>query len=136
MSEVAFIALGSNLGDRHGYLLRARTKLAALPGTRIIAESDVEDTPPLGNADQPSYLNQMIAIETILAPETLMFELQRIENEEGRERSERWGSRTLDLDIVEFGERTVSSRRLMIPHPELPHRDFWQRQLAALKASL
>lgn len=136
MSEVAFIALGSNLGDRHGYLARARTKLAALPGSHVVAESTIEETPPLGASDQPPYLNQMIALETILAPETLMAEMLRIEREEGRERRERWSARTLDLDIVEFGEQEVYSRGLMIPHPELGNRDFWQRQLAEVKGKL
>ena len=136
MSEVAFIALGSNLGDRHGYLARARTKLAALPGSHVVAESAIEETPPLGASDQPPYLNQMIALETILAPETLMAEMLRIEREEGRERRERWSARTLDLDIVEFGEQEVYSRGLMIPHPELGNRDFWQRQLAEVKGKL
>ena len=136
VSEIAFIALGSNLGDRHGYLSRARTKLAALPGSHILAESSIEETLPLGSKDQPPYLNQMIALETILAPETLMFEMLRIEREEGRERRDRWGSRTLDLDIVEYGEQEIYSRGLMIPHPGLRERDFWQRQLAEVKAKL
>jgi len=133
VGDVAYIALGSNLGDRQGYLSRARLALAALSDSRIHAESDIEETPPLGPVAQPSYLNQMIALETTLAPEDLMLELLRIERDEGRLRGERWGARTLDLDLVAYGNRELRSETLTIPHPELPNRDFWQRQLAAVK---
>jgi 2-amino-4-hydroxy-6-hydroxymethyldihydropteridine diphosphokinase len=133
VAEVAYIALGSNLGDRHGYLARARAKLAALADSHIVAESSIDETLPLGDAEQPPYLNQMIALETSLAPERLMAELLRIEREEGRERGERWGSRTLDLDIVEYGDRHIARQDLTIPHPGLRDRGFWQRQLATIK---
>lgn len=136
MAELAFIALGSNLGDRAGYLARARSALAALPGCRLLAESDVEETEPIGPVGQGAYLNQMVALETTLEPHALLAALQRIEHAEGRVRGERWGPRTLDLDIVLFGGRTVTSPALTLPHPELPHRAFWLAELAQLRERL
>jgi len=132
-SEPAYVALGSNLGDREAHLLAARRALAALPGTRIIAVSAIEETEPLGGMDQPAYLNQMVLLETDLQPRALLHALQSIERLEGRRRGERWGSRTLDLDIVRFGDRQLNDEDLIIPHPELPNRDFWRRELAELE---
>lgn len=124
------VALGSNLGDREGHLAAARAALASLPGTRILASSTVEETAPLGGLDQPPYLNQVVLLETDLEPRPLLVACQGIERAEGRVRGARWASRTLDLDILEFGRRTVAEPGLTIPHPELHHRDFWQRGLA------
>ena len=135
MRDVAYIALGSNLGDRGGYLARARAAIAALPATTLLAQSSVEETAPIGPADQPAYLNQMIAVETTLRPAELLEALRAIETAEGRVRRERWGPRTLDLDIVRFDDQTVNSAELTVPHPELPRRDFWQRELAELEAA-
>jgi 2-amino-4-hydroxy-6-hydroxymethyldihydropteridine diphosphokinase len=132
--ERAYVALGSNLGDRAGHLRAAREALAALPQTRLIAESSIEETAPLGGKSQPPYLNQMVLLETGLAPLELLRALQEIERSRGRQRNERWGSRTLDLDIVRFGDRRVSESDLIIPHPELSNRDFWRRELAELEA--
>jgi 2-amino-4-hydroxy-6-hydroxymethyldihydropteridine diphosphokinase len=82
---------------------------------------------------QPPYLNQMVLLETALEPRQLLGACQAIERARGRERTERWGPRTLDLDIVRFGQRRVNDPTLVIPHPELPNRDFWQRALAELE---
>ena len=131
--ERVYVALGSNLGDRNGYLQRAREALAALPHTSLLAASTIEETSPLGGLKQPAYLNQMVLLETGLEPRALLQALQSIEQQEGRRRAERWGARTLDLDIVRFGERQVSESDLIIPHPELPNRDFWRRELAELE---
>lgn len=130
--DVAFIALGSNLGDRHAYLVRARAALGTLPDSRVIGESTVEETAPLGPADQPAYLNQMIALETSLPPRALLTQLLEIEQREGRHRDVRWGPRTLDLDIVMYRDATVNDPDLQVPHRELANRDFWQRELAEL----
>jgi 2-amino-4-hydroxy-6-hydroxymethyldihydropteridine diphosphokinase len=130
---IAYIALGSNLGAREQYLANARALLRALPGSRLLAESVIEETPPLGPAGQGNYLNQMVALETSLAPESLLDHLLRIERQLGRERGEPWGARTIDLDIVQFGNRVIDSERLTLPHPELPNRDFWQRELIELR---
>jgi 2-amino-4-hydroxy-6-hydroxymethyldihydropteridine diphosphokinase len=133
MRDVAYVALGSNLGDRHAHLERALTAIAALPGSRVIASTPPEETSPIG-PPQGEYLNQMVALETELEPIALLDELQRIENEGGRVRGERWGARTIDLDVVRFGARTIATDRLTVPHPQLPNRDFWQRALALLGA--
>ena len=130
--ERAYVALGSNLGDRAAHLERARNALAALPKTQLLRASTIEETAPLGGMQQPAYLNQMVLLETGLEPEALLSACQEIERHEGRQRAERWGSRTLDLDIVRFGDRQLTQSDLIIPHPELPHRDFWQRALAEL----
>jgi 2-amino-4-hydroxy-6-hydroxymethyldihydropteridine diphosphokinase len=82
--------------------------------------------------NQPPYLNQMVLLETELEPSALLEACQTIERQEGRIRAERWGARTLDLDIVRFGDRRVNTGDLIIPHPELPNRDFWRRELAEL----
>jgi len=126
------VALGSNLGDRAAHLQAGREALGALPGTRLLAASAIEETAPLGGMDQPPYLNQMVLLETDLEPGALLRALQTIERREGRQRTERWGARTLDLDIVRFGNRQVKESDLIIPHPELPNRDFWRRELAEL----
>ena len=130
----AYVALGSNLGDRAGHLSAARAALAALPATRLVAASAVEETSPLGGMNQPSYLNQMVALETGLSPRELLEACQAIERAQGRVRTEHWGARTLDLDIVRYGRERVAEPDLIIPHPELPNRDFWQRELAELHA--
>jgi 2-amino-4-hydroxy-6-hydroxymethyldihydropteridine diphosphokinase len=131
-TDIAYIALGSNLGDRHAYLARAREALGRIPGSRVVGESSVEETVPIGPVTQGAFLNQMIALETTLSPHVLLRELQTIEQHEGRDRSVRWGPRTLDLDIVRFERQTVDDASLRVPHPELSNRDFWQRELAEL----
>lgn len=130
MIDTAYIALGSNLGDRNEHLACARAALAALPGSRLVAESTIEETSPIGLLDQPHFLNQMIALETTLTPHELLSKLLEIETREGRTRHVRWGPRTLDLDIVRFDRQTVDEPDLRVPHPELMNRDFWQRELA------
>jgi 2-amino-4-hydroxy-6-hydroxymethyldihydropteridine diphosphokinase len=131
--ERAYVALGSNLGDRVEHLRAGRDALARLPQSRLIAASAIEETPPLGGMEQPPYLNQMVLLETGLAPHELLQACQAIELERGRVRGERWGARTLDLDIVRYGRRQLADPDLIIPHPELPHRDFWLRELAELR---
>jgi 2-amino-4-hydroxy-6-hydroxymethyldihydropteridine diphosphokinase len=128
------VALGSNVGDRAAHLAHARQRLGALPGTRLVSASRVEETAPLGPVRQGPYLNQMVLLETTRTPAALLAECRRIEAERGRERRERWGPRTLDLDIVRFGVREVREPGLTIPHPELPRRDFWLREIAELEA--
>jgi 2-amino-4-hydroxy-6-hydroxymethyldihydropteridine diphosphokinase len=132
--ERAYIALGSNVGDRAEHLAAARAALAALPRTRLVAASAIEETAPLAGMDQPPYLNQMVLLETRLAPRALLAACQAIERSRCRVRGERWGARTLDLDIVRYGGRRIADPDLIIPHPELPNRDFWIRELAELEA--
>jgi 2-amino-4-hydroxy-6-hydroxymethyldihydropteridine diphosphokinase len=136
MGELAFVALGSNLGDRRAHLDRARVALSLLPASRLVAASSVEETAPLGAMAQPPYLNQMVALDTALAPEALLASLQRIERSLGRVRGERWCARTIDLDLVRHGDRRMRSATLELPHPGLPAREFWQRELAELTRSI
>lgn len=136
LAERVYVALGSNVGDRAGHLAHARARLAALPGTRLSGASRVEETAPLGPLPQEAYLNQMVVLETTLSPTELLEHCRTIERERGRARSAgtRWGPRTLDLDIVRYGARTVREPGLTIPHPELSNRDFWRREIAELEA--
>ncbi|SRR6266581_6514883 len=131
-----YVALGSNVGDRAAHLAYARERLARLPETRVLAASTVEETAPLGGVPQDPYLNQMVLLETALEPADLLDRLLAIETARGRDRAAtvRWGPRTLDLDIVRYGDRVIAEPDLTVPHPELPHRDFWQRELAELDA--
>jgi 2-amino-4-hydroxy-6-hydroxymethyldihydropteridine diphosphokinase len=131
--ERVYVALGSNLGDRSAHLEHARRALAALPGTTLIATSRVEETAPLAGMEQPPYLNQMVLLETELTPRALLEAGQAIEQQAGRVRTVRWGPRTLDIDIVRFGDRHLAEPDLIIPHPELSNRDFWLRELAELQ---
>jgi len=131
----AAIALGSNVGDRAAHLALAREAVARLPGTVLLGVSPVEETAPLGPVAQGPYLNQMLLVETALEPRALLEELLAVERAAGRVRAERWGPRTLDCDIVLYGGLRVAEQGLTIPHPELPRRDFWRRELAALGVS-
>ena len=126
------MALGSNMGDRAAHLAYARDRLASLPDSRVLKHSRIEETAPIGPVPQGPYLNQMVLLETGLEPQILLDHLHAIEAERGRERRVRWGPRTLDLDIVRYGDRVVQQPELTIPHPGLPHRDFWLRELAEL----
>jgi 2-amino-4-hydroxy-6-hydroxymethyldihydropteridine diphosphokinase len=135
VKDVAYIALGSNLGQREVFLAQARGAIAALPGTRVLGQTDVEETAPIGPIAQGPFLNQMIAIETVLSPGELLTELHRIEAAAGRVRLARWGPRTLDLDIVLFEHQSVQENGLIVPHPELSKRDFWLAELASLRSA-
>ena len=130
--EIALIALGANLGDREANLNAARAAISLVSGLELLAASRVEETVPLGSLVQGPYLNQMVAVATTLEPHALLMRLQRIERQLGRVRTQRWGARTIDLDIVRFGERSLQSVTLVLPHPGLPHRAFWRREVEEL----
>ena len=132
--ERAYVALGSNLGNREAHLAHGRLRLSGLKRTHLVAASSVEETAPIGPVAQGPYLNQMVLLVTALEPLELMAQCLAIEVEAGRERRERWGPRTLDLDIVRFGERVLATPELTLPHPELPNRDFWQREIVEIDA--
>ena len=136
MRDVAYVALGSNLGDRAAYLAMARAALTLVPGVRLLAASPVEETIPLGIIPQGPYLNQMLALQTAHEPLMLLDHLQAIERRLGRRRAVRWGARIIDLDIVRMGKRVLNSSRLVLPHPGLADRVFWQREVNALDALL
>jgi len=132
--DVAYVALGSNLGDRAAYLAQARERLARIPATRFVAESSIEETAPLGPIAQGAFLNQMVALETTLTPSELLAALQDIEQQLGRVRDQRWGPRTIDLDLVLMERQRSDDPSCRVPHPELVHRPFWLRELAELRS--
>jgi 2-amino-4-hydroxy-6-hydroxymethyldihydropteridine diphosphokinase len=136
MRDVAYIALGSNLGDREANLAIGRDGIAALRDTLVLGATAPEETEPLGPPGQGRYLNQMVAIGTALTPHELLAELLGIERRAGRVRGERWGPRTLDMDIVAFDRQTVHDATLVVPHPQLEHREFWRRELDELRGAL
>lgn len=133
MTDIAYVALGSNLGDRAAYLRFGRSALAALPHSRLLRVTAEEETEPFGPVGQPMFLNQMAAVETDLTPRELLRELHRIERVAGRTRDVRWGPRTLDLDIVAFARLRMKEPELELPHPGVRDRDFWRRELAELR---
>jgi 2-amino-4-hydroxy-6-hydroxymethyldihydropteridine diphosphokinase len=121
----AFIGLGSNLGDSRQHLLDAVDALARLPSTRVLARSRLYSTPPWGVLEQPSFVNATVSIETPLGPHDLLDALLTIERAAGRVRDgERWGPRTLDLDLLHVPGVTLSDARLTLPHPRMAERAF------------
>ena len=120
----AYIALGSNLGDPPAQIRRALQALAALPGTRVVRRSAFFRNPPVGYADQPDFINAVAQIETRLEPRDLLEQLLAIERAHGRVRDFADAPRTLDLDILLYGERTVREPGLTIPHPRMLERAF------------
>ena len=122
---VAYIGLGSNLDDPVRQVSNALDELAHCDGVRLTAHSRLYRSPPMGPQDQPDYINAVARIETRLSPEALLETLLAIEQAHGRERGDlRWGPRTLDLDLLLFGDRVICSERLTVPHPGLPQRAF------------
>ncbi|OAE07373.1 MULTISPECIES: 2-amino-4-hydroxy-6-hydroxymethyldihydropteridine diphosphokinase [unclassified Pantoea] len=120
-----FLALGSNLADPLHQIDAALSALDALPDTQRVATSAFYRTPPYGPPDQPDYLNAAVALDTALSAEALLDQTQRIEQEHGRVRkAERWGPRTLDIDIMLFGTASLNSDRLTVPHYDLLNRAF------------
>lgn len=130
MSQTAYIALGSNMGDRELHLLRAVAEIGKLAGTRITALSSFYETEPVG-PPQDKYLNAALRLETALSPAELLAGLQRIERDVfQRTRDIRWGPRRMDLDILLYDDLEIESPELTIPHPRLHERRF---ALAPLK---
>ena len=116
----AFVALGSNLGDRRGHLRRA---VAGLPD--VVAVSGVYETDPVGGpAGQPPFLNAVVELETHLGPRALLEVAKHLEEEAGRVRTERWGPRSLDVDVLLVGDLVVDEPDLQVPHPRLRQRAF------------
>ena len=135
--ERVYIGLGSNLATPIEQLRSALAALAALPQTDLIAQSSFYSSDPLGPADQPRYVNAVAALDTELSPLALLDALQTIELEQGRTRkAERWGPRTLDLDILLFGERLLDEPRLTVPHYHMHARAFVLYPLAEIAPDL
>ena len=122
-----YIGLGSNLEDTPEQIRKALQAIATIPGTRVIADSGMYLSKPMlldSGDQQPDYYNAVVLVETQLLPHVLLDNLQQIENEQGRVRNERWGARTIDLDILLFADREIDDVRLTVPHPELHKRAF------------
>lgn len=121
-----YIGLGSNLNHPVQQLQQALRALQGIAHSRLLSASSLYQSAPLGPQDQPDYINAVACLETSLEPEQLLDALQAIEQQQGRIRAgvERWGARTLDLDILLYGEQSILSERLNIPHPEIKNRSF------------
>lgn len=124
--HVAAVGLGSNVGDRRAHIEAAFAGLSRLPGTRLVRRSGVIETEPMGPAGQGPYLNAAALIETTLAPRELLLAMLELERSRGRERrtSERWGPRTLDMDLLLFDDLMIDEPGLKVPHPRLHERRF------------
>jgi 2-amino-4-hydroxy-6-hydroxymethyldihydropteridine diphosphokinase len=133
----AFIGLGSNLGDRQALLEEALRRLDADPSVTVKAVSVFRETEPVGVVDQPRFLNAAAAVETTLEPRELLDRLLAVELALGRDRSgERWGPRTVDLDLLLFGDLVVDEPGLTVPHPRLHERRFVLEPLLELDPAL
>ncbi len=122
---LAYIAIGSNLASPLEQVNAAVQALGEIPQSRIVAVSSFYRTPPLGPQDQPDYLNAAVVLDTALDAETLLDNTQRIELQQGRVRkAERWGPRTLDLDIMLYGNEVINTPRLIVPHYDMKNRGF------------
>ena len=134
----AFVGLGSNLGEREETLREALTRLGELDGVALVAVSSFRETDPVGNVDQPRFVNGAAEIETNLGPRELLDRLLEVERSLGRDRSreERWGPRTVDLDLLLYGDETVGEVGLEIPHPRLAERPFVLEPLLELDPEL
>lgn len=133
----AFIGLGSNLSEPRDQLARAIAALRKLPESRLTALSRFYRSRPMGPADQPDYLNAVAVLDTRLEPEALLDALQAVENEQGRVRGpQRWGPRTLDLDLLLYGSEVIHTDRLTVPHPGIAERNFVLYPLADIAPEL
>jgi 2-amino-4-hydroxy-6-hydroxymethyldihydropteridine diphosphokinase len=121
---VAYLALGSNLGDRRAHLQAAVDGLARAPGVRVDAISAVYETEPVGGPEQDAYFNAVVAIETQLDPHALLHLAHDLEAVASRVRTERWGPRTLDVDILLYDDASIDTPELTVPHPRMWERGF------------
>ncbi len=133
---VAALGLGGNVGDVAAAFVAALTRLAAAPGVALAAVSSVYRTPPWGKLDQPDFLNLAALVATRLAPSALLALCLETERGLGRERIERWGPRSIDIDILMYGDATIDQSNLKIPHPRLTERAFALAPLAEIAPGL
>lgn len=132
----AYISLGSNLEAPEQQVLSAVEQIAEIPDTELIATSRLYRSYPVGPGDQDDYINAVVAVKTALQPLPLLDATQAIENAHGRKRIIRWGSRTLDLDILLYGDEIIHSERLVVPHKEMHWRNFVLLPLADITPEL
>ena len=134
----AYVGLGSNLGEREATLWKALEGLGATEGIEVLAISSFRETEPVGVVDQPRFVNAAAALETSLSPRELLERLLDVERSLGRDRAveERWGPRTLDLDLLLYGGETIDEPGLEVPHPRLVERAFVLEPLLELDPGL
>lgn len=137
-SKRAYVALGSNMGDPSGNVIRAASEFGTIPGVRVIATSRLYTTRPVGVEDQPDFVNAVADLEVDCTARELLDGLLAIERRYGRDRSkeQRWGPRTLDLDLLLFRERVIDEPGLTVPHPRMAERRFVLEPLADLAPAL
>jgi 2-amino-4-hydroxy-6-hydroxymethyldihydropteridine diphosphokinase len=133
---IAYVGLGANIGPREVTLLRAVDLLAEADGVDVVGVSQLRETEPVGVVDQPRFLNGVVQVETSLSPRALLDLLLEIEASLGRVRGERWGPRTIDLDLLVYGSERVDEPGLRVPHPHLHERAFVLEPLAELAPEL
>jgi len=124
LEERIFIGLGANLGDRLMALRRALSALNAIAGVEVISVSSLYETEPVGVRQQPDFLNAVAELRSRLEPEALLRVAQEVEHRMGRRRIRRWGPRSIDIDLLLWGDRVIASDELSIPHPEMKRRNF------------
>lgn len=120
----AAFGLGSNMGDRYAFLTSAIATLGATPGITVVGVSPLVESAPVGGPPQQDYLNAVVVVDTSLTPDALLALAQRCESKAGRERRERWGPRTLDVDVLAYGDLTTDDPALTLPHPRAVARAF------------
>lgn len=127
-----FFGLGSNLGDRKKYLADAM-KLLEQRGVKILKKSSIYETEPVGLTDQPKFLNMVVEVSTNLSPEDLLRVCLGAEDDLGRVRQERWGPRTIDIDVLLYQDRKIRTEFLTIPHPRMFEREFVMKPLREIR---
>jgi len=135
-AQTAFLGLGSNLGDRAALLAQALARLDGTSGIRVVAVSSLYATAPVGVEDQPEFFNAAAEIRTTLTPRELLAACLRVETELGRVRLARWGPRTIDIDILLFGDLRLSEDAITLPHPRMRERAFVLAPLAEIAPGL
>ena len=133
---VVFLGLGSNLGDREANIRTAIDRLNRSPVIRVVKVSSLYESAPMGEPDQPDFLNAVAQVEADLEPADVMEEVIRIETEQGRTREHRWGPRTIDIDILLYDEVSIVTDGLTIPHPRMMERAFVMAPLAEIAPGL
>ncbi len=131
-----FIGLGSNLADPAAQVKTAIADIARLSAVQFLTSSSLYKSPPMGPQDQPDYINAVIEVQTTLSPHELLEQLQKIEQQHGRVRQRHWGERTLDLDLLVFGDIQIDDTRLQVPHPGIAQRAFVLYPLAEIAPKL
>ncbi|MGC4028191.1 MAG: 2-amino-4-hydroxy-6-hydroxymethyldihydropteridine diphosphokinase [Steroidobacteraceae bacterium] len=132
----AYVGVGSNVGEPEGQVRAALAALAALPATRLVATSPLYRTLPFGPVAQDDFINAVAGLLTRLPAQDLFAALRAIETAQGRVRTERWGPRTLDLDLLVYGSQRIDSAELSVPHPGIAARGFVLRPLADIAPEL